>query len=132
MSDSGFKNFKISDRKTYIVLDICMICQIKNQLISIFSEETTVTIKETKKPVGKHFKISGRDSSVFNNNCYRIDAERKIKEKFWMHRLKSFWPNGMNKQIDFIKINASWPYHMLPLSKFTNVVNSACSKFYFP
>lgn len=36
-----------------------MICLIKNQLISIFSEETTVTIKETKKPVGKHFKISG-------------------------------------------------------------------------
>lgn len=59
MSDSGFKNFKISDRKTYIVLEICMICLIKNQLISIFSEETTITIKETKNPVGEHFKISG-------------------------------------------------------------------------
>lgn len=36
-----------------------MICLIKNQLISIFSGETTITIKETKNPVGEHFKISG-------------------------------------------------------------------------
>lgn len=30
----------------------------------IFSEETTITIKEIKEPVGEHFKISGRKWKV--------------------------------------------------------------------
>lgn len=35
--------------------------------------------------------------------------ERKNKEKFWMYRLKSFRPDGMNKQMDFIKMNVISP-----------------------
>lgn len=35
--------------------------------------------------------------------------ERKNKEKFWMYRLKSFRRDGMNKQMDFIKMNVISP-----------------------
>jgi hypothetical protein len=32
------------------------------------------------------------------------DTERK--EKFWMHRLKSFEPHGINKMVHFTRMNA--------------------------
>lgn len=44
---------------------------------------------------------------VIDHNPHWTDAERKSKEKFWMHRLKSFRPDGMNKQMDFTKMNVS-------------------------
>jgi hypothetical protein len=33
------------------------------------------------------------------------DAERKKKEKFWINRLKSFEPQGINKSADFTRMN---------------------------
>jgi hypothetical protein len=33
------------------------------------------------------------------------DTERKQKEKFWMHRLKSFEPHDINKMVDFTRMN---------------------------
>jgi hypothetical protein len=33
------------------------------------------------------------------------DTERKQKEKIWMHRLKSFKPHGINKMVDFTRMN---------------------------
>jgi hypothetical protein len=34
------------------------------------------------------------------------DTERKQKEKFWMqYRLKSLEPHGINKMIDFTRMN---------------------------
>jgi hypothetical protein len=39
---------------------------------------------------------------VIDHNPHWTDAERKNKEKLWMHRLKSFRPDGMNKQIDVV------------------------------
>jgi hypothetical protein len=42
---------------------------------------------------------------VFDHNPHWKDAERKNKEKFWMPRLKSFRPDGMNKQIYVVRMN---------------------------
>jgi hypothetical protein len=51
-------------------------------------------------------KTNGRMTVVvIDHNPHWTDAERKNKEKFWMHRLKSFRPDGMNKQIDAVKMN---------------------------
>ena len=66
--------------------------------------------KKTKEPVGEHFNLNGHKLEdmtvvVIDHNPHWTDAERKNKEKFWMHRLKSFRPDGMNKQIDVVKMN---------------------------
>jgi hypothetical protein len=42
---------------------------------------------------------------VIDHNPRWSDTDRKNKEKFWMHRLKSFHPNGMNKINDFTRMN---------------------------
>jgi hypothetical protein len=42
---------------------------------------------------------------VIDHNPRWSDSDRKNKEKFWMHRLKSFHPNGMNKINDFTRMN---------------------------
>ena len=42
---------------------------------------------------------------VIDHNPNWTDAERKNKEKFWMYRLKSFRPDGINKLSDFTKMN---------------------------
>uniref|UniRef100_K1PKD0 Uncharacterized protein n=1 Tax=Magallana gigas TaxID=29159 RepID=K1PKD0_MAGGI len=52
-------------------------------------------------------KWEGMTVLVIDHNPHWTDAERKSKEKFWMHRLKSFRPDGMNKQMDFTKMNVS-------------------------
>lgn len=44
-----------------------------------------------------------------DHNPHWTNAERKSKKKFWMHRFKSFRPDGMNKQVNFIKKNVSQP-----------------------
>lgn len=48
---------------------------------------------------------------VVKHNLDWSDAERKNKEQFWMHRLKSFRPEGMDKLSDFtnMDINKSMP-----------------------
>ena len=62
-------------------------------------------------PVAIHFNSSNHrweDMTilVIDNDPTWSDAERKKKEKFWMHRLKSFEPQGINKSADFTRMNA--------------------------
>ncbi|XP_052680295.1 uncharacterized protein LOC128161092 [Crassostrea angulata] len=78
----------------------------------INNHRSTIKTKKVKEPVGEHFNTSGHKWEdmtvlVINHNPHWTDAERKSKEKFWMHRLKSFRPDGMNKQMDFTKMNVS-------------------------
>jgi hypothetical protein len=42
---------------------------------------------------------------VIENDPTWSDAERKKKEKFWMHWLKSFELQGINKSADFTRMN---------------------------
>lgn len=42
---------------------------------------------------------------VIDHNPDWTDAKRKNKEKFWMHKLKSFSPDDMNNLNDFTNIN---------------------------
>jgi hypothetical protein len=42
---------------------------------------------------------------VFDHHSRWSDTERKQKEKFWMHRLKSFEPHDINKMADFTRMN---------------------------
>jgi hypothetical protein len=42
---------------------------------------------------------------VINHNPTWTDAQRKSKEKSWMHRLKSSRRDGMNKLNDFLRMN---------------------------
>jgi hypothetical protein len=63
-----------------------------------------------KEPVGEHFNLNGHKWEdmtvvVIDHNPHWTDAERKSKEKFWMHRFKSFRPDGMNKLIDVVRMN---------------------------
>lgn len=78
----------------------------------INNHRSTIKTKKVKEPVGEHFNTSGHKWEdmtvlVIDHNPHWTDAERKSKEKFWMHRLKSFRPDGMNKQMDFTKMNVS-------------------------
>ena len=62
--------------------------------------------KKHREAVGEHFNLEGHkweDMSVvvIDHNPDWGDAERKRKEIFWMHRLQSFRPNGINKLMDF-------------------------------
>lgn len=41
---------------------------------------------------------------VIDQNPDWTDEERKNKEKCWMHRLKTFRPDGMIKLSDFTKM----------------------------
>ncbi|XP_065938446.1 uncharacterized protein [Magallana gigas] len=78
----------------------------------INNHHSTIKTKKVKEPVGEHFNTSGHKWEdmavlVIDHNPHWTDAERKSKDRFWMHRLKSFRPDGMNKQMDFTKMNAS-------------------------
>ena len=68
----------------------------------INNHRSTIKTKKTKEPVGEHFNLNGHKWEdmtvvVIDHNPHWTDAERKSKEKFWMHRLKSFRPDGMNR-----------------------------------
>lgn len=55
--------------------------------------------------------LMGRsDISVVGRYRYQKNMERKIKEKIWMHRLKSI-RTDMIKQFDFIKMNVQCHYY---------------------
>lgn len=55
--------------------------------------------------------LMGRsDISVVGRYRYQKNMERKIKEKIWMHRLKSI-RTDMIKQFDFIKMNIQCHYY---------------------
>ena len=61
-------------------------------------------------PVATHFNGNNHrweDMSimVIDHDPRWSDTERKQKEKFWMHRLKSFEPHGINKMVDFTRMN---------------------------
>lgn len=63
-------------------------------------------------PEGEHFNVSvhkWEDMAVVVIDHYPhwTDADWKSKETFLIHSLKSFRPDDMNKQIEFIKMNAS-------------------------
>jgi hypothetical protein len=45
---------------------------------------------------------------VIDHNPRWSDTGMKNKEKLWMHRLKSFHPNGMNKINDFTRMNMGY------------------------
>lgn len=49
------------------------------------------------------------------NNRNWTDAKKKSKEKSSMQTFKTFRPDGVNKQIDLIKINVSYmlPYRLV-------------------
>lgn len=71
----------------------------------------TLKIKE---PVRGHFNTSSHKAEeirevVISQYPHWTDTERKSKEKLWMHRHKSFRPDAINTQTDFIKINFSNP-----------------------
>jgi predicted GIY-YIG superfamily endonuclease len=71
---------------------------------------STIKTKRIQEPVTEHFNLSGhkwQDMSVvvIDHNAHWNDTERKNKEKFWMHRLKSFRHQGMNKMNYFTKMN---------------------------
>lgn len=60
-----------------------------------------------KEPIGEHFNLGnhkGEDITVWviDHNMSWTDAERNSKGRSWMHRLKSFRPDDMKKQIDLI------------------------------
>jgi hypothetical protein len=42
---------------------------------------------------------------VIDHDPRLSDTERKQKEKFWMHRLKSLEPHDINKMVDFTWMN---------------------------
>jgi hypothetical protein len=42
---------------------------------------------------------------VIGNDPWWSDTERKQKEKFWMHRLKSFEPHDIYKMVYFTRMN---------------------------
>jgi hypothetical protein len=60
--------------------------------------------------LAEHFNLAGQKWQgmsivVIDHNAHWADTERKGKEKFWMHRLKSFRPHSMNKMNAFFKMN---------------------------
>ena len=76
----------------------------------INNHRSTIKTKKIKEPVGEHFNLDDHKWEdmmvlVIDHNPNWTDAERKNKEKFWMHRLKSFRPDGINKLSDFTKMN---------------------------
>ena len=78
----------------------------------INNHRSTIKTKRIQEPVAEHFNLAGhkwQDMSVvvIDHNTHWTDTERKHKEKFWMHRLNSFRPQGMNKMNDFIKMNTA-------------------------
>ena len=61
-------------------------------------------------PVGEHINKDGHvwqdmQVVVIDHNPTWTDADRKSTEKSWMHRLKTFRPDGMNKLSDFTRMN---------------------------
>ena len=79
----------------------------------INNHRSTIKTKRIQEPVAEHFNLAGhkwQDMSVvvIDHNAHWTYTGRKHKEKFWMHRLKSFRPQGMNKMNDFIKMNTAW------------------------
>lgn len=76
----------------------------------INNHRSTIKTKRITEPVGEHFNLDGHKWEdmivvVIDHNQTWSSTDRKKKEKFWMHRLKSFRPNGMNKIIDFARMN---------------------------
>ena len=76
----------------------------------INNHRSTIKTKRITEPVAEHFNLDGHKWEdmtviVIDHNPRWSDSDRKNKEKFWMHRLKSFHPNGMNKINDFTRMN---------------------------
>ena len=101
-----------------IYLISCKVCQ--KQYIGetgdlrrrINNHRSTIKTKKINEPVGEHFNLEGHKWEdmtvvVIDHNPRWTDAQRKSKEKFWMHRLKSFRPNGINKLNDFTRMNVN-------------------------
>ena len=101
-----------------VYLITCKVCQ--KQYVGetgdlrrrINNHRSTIKTKKLREPVGEHFNLEGHkweDMSVvvIDHNPDWSDAERKRKEKFWMHRLQSFRPNGINKLMDFTRMNSN-------------------------
>ena len=101
-----------------VYLITCKVCQ--KQYVGetgdirrrINNHRSTIKTKKLKEPVGEHFNLEGHKWEdmavvVIDHNPNWSDVERKRKEKFWMHRLQTFRPKGINKSIDFIKMNSA-------------------------
>lgn len=76
----------------------------------INNHRSTIRTKKIHEPVGEHFNLDGHGwedmaTVVIDHNPEWSDSQRRSKEKFWMHRLKSFRPDGINKLNDFIRMN---------------------------
>ena len=103
-----------SDNCIYLIS--CKICQ--KQYVGetgdirrrINNHRSTIKTKRVQEPVAEHFNLEGHSWEdmtvvVIDHDIHWTDADRKSKEKFWMHRLKSFRPAGINKLNDFTRMN---------------------------